>query len=220
MDPLLERGELVLEPLRDDLEPEVQVVPEERMEVESLGPTDLGIFRRDQAGQVDREAGLQRRVLAQVGHHLLVVGVPLELQRDAHIVGREILDVEQGRQLPREHDVGNPLDQLRLVHHVRKTRDVHRPGPTAGRPELPRASHADGSRAGLVHRLELLGRIEYLTAGGEFRSLHVSAELSAAEVGVVQELEQRRADLVETVRRDVRGHAHGNPRRAVDQEVR
>src|SRR3974377_2271844 len=34
VDGLLERGELVLEPLRDDLEPEVQEVPEDLFQVE------------------------------------------------------------------------------------------------------------------------------------------------------------------------------------------
>ena len=74
-----ERGELVLEPLGDDLEPEVQEVPEDLLEIEPLGPADLGVLGRDQAGQVDGEVDLQRRVLEEVRHDHLLVGVLLHL---------------------------------------------------------------------------------------------------------------------------------------------
>src|SRR5262249_50746816 len=37
MEPLLERGEFVLEALGDDVEPEVEEVPEDRVQVEPLG---------------------------------------------------------------------------------------------------------------------------------------------------------------------------------------
>ena len=42
---LLQRLELVLEPLGDDLEAEVQEVPEHRVQIEPLGPADLGVAR-------------------------------------------------------------------------------------------------------------------------------------------------------------------------------
>ena len=91
----LQRLELVLEPLGDDVEPEVQEVPEHRVQVEALGPADLRVLGRNQAREVDGEVGLQRRVLEQVRHHHLLVGVPLQLERDPHVVGRQILDVER-----------------------------------------------------------------------------------------------------------------------------
>ena len=47
VDALLERGQLVLEPPRDDLEPEVEEVPEDLLEVEPLGPADFGILGRE-----------------------------------------------------------------------------------------------------------------------------------------------------------------------------
>ena len=45
VDALLERLELVLEALGHDLEPEVQEVPEDRVEIEPLGPADFGVLR-------------------------------------------------------------------------------------------------------------------------------------------------------------------------------
>ena len=119
VDALLERRQLVLEPPGDDLEPEMEEVPEDLLEIEPLGPADLGVLGRDQAGQVDGEVDLQRRVLEEVRHDHLLVGVLLHLDRDAHVLGREVLDVEQLRQLAADHDLGDALDQLRLVHRVR-----------------------------------------------------------------------------------------------------
>ena len=65
VDPLLQRAELVLEARGDDVEPEVQEVPEDLLQVQPLGPADLRVLRRDEAGQVDGDVGLQRRVLAR-----------------------------------------------------------------------------------------------------------------------------------------------------------
>ena len=47
VDALLERRQLVLEPPGDDLEPEVQEVPEDLLEIEPLGPADLRVLGRD-----------------------------------------------------------------------------------------------------------------------------------------------------------------------------
>ena len=88
--------ELVLETAGHHLEAEVEEVPEHLLEVEALGPADLGVLGRHQAGHVDGERRLQRRVLEQVRHHQVVVGAGLQLQLDAHIVGRDVPDVDRG----------------------------------------------------------------------------------------------------------------------------
>ena len=120
MDALLQRLELVLEPVGHDLEAEVQEVPEDRLEIEPLGAADFRVLGRNQARQVDDDVGLERRVLEEIRHHHLGIGVPLQLQRNPHIVGGDVLDVEQRRQLARQHDLGDPLDERRLVHRVRE----------------------------------------------------------------------------------------------------
>ena len=99
VDALLEGLELVLEPVGHDLEAEMQEVPENRLEIEPLGASDFSVLSGNQARQVDDDVGLERRVLEQIRHHHLGIGVPLQLQRNPHIVRRDVLDVEEWRKL-------------------------------------------------------------------------------------------------------------------------
>ena len=119
-----------------------------------------------------------------------------------------------------EHDLGDPLDELRLVHRVRDAVDVDRLRRSRFRADVPRAAQPDRARPGLVDLLQLFGGIENLPAGGEVRALDVAAQLGDADVLVVEQLDERRADLAEVVRRDVGRHADGDAGRAVDQQVR
>ncbi len=97
VDALFELFKLVLEPAGDDLQAEVQEVLQNRAQIAAFGPAHLRIVRRNQAGEVDVEIRLQRRVLVEVGEHLLLVGVALQFQFDAHVVGGQVLDVQQQR---------------------------------------------------------------------------------------------------------------------------
>jgi hypothetical protein len=78
MDAFLERLELVLEPLRDDVEPEVQEVEEQLVEIKALRPPDLLVdIRGCEAGQVDDWAPLGQRVLVALRHHHLLISAAL-----------------------------------------------------------------------------------------------------------------------------------------------
>ena len=219
VDALPDGLQFVLEPLGDDLEPEMKEVPENRMQVEPFRAADLGILGRDEAGQIDDEAGLERRVLEEIRHHHLLVGVLLQLERDAHVVGRDVLHIEKRRETPAGGDITNSLDERRLVDRVGHAGDVNRLSRTRRRPLLPRRSQPDRSGAGFVDFFDLLRRVEHLGAGGKIGALHVAAELDAAQIRVVEQFHERRADFVEVVRRDVGRHADGNARRPVDQQV-
>ena len=195
-------------------------MPEHRLEIEALGAADVLLLGRNQAGQVDAEAHLQRRVPAQVRHDQRLVGVALDLEFDADVVGAHVADVEQRRQLARDHQVGDARDQLRLVDRVGNRGDRDH---LAGAPDLallPRAAQADRAAAGAVDLLQLVGRVEDLAAGGEVRALDVLAQLQRRQFGVVDQPQQRRAHLAEMMRRDVGGHADGDAHRAVDQQRR
>ncbi len=85
---------------------------------------------------------------------------------------------------------------------------------------LPRAPEADRPGAGPVDLLQLVGRIQDVTARREVGPLDVAAQLDAGEIGVVEQFEQRRAHLAEMMRRDAGGHADGDARGPVDQQVR
>ena len=113
------------------------------MEIEALGTADVGVLGRHEARQVDREVRLQRRVLEEVRHHHLLVGVLLQLERDPHVVGRQILHVEEVRQLAAERDVGDPLDERGLVDGVGDAGDVDRLGRRASRARFPRRAQPD-----------------------------------------------------------------------------
>ena len=97
----LELRQLELEAPRDDLEAEVEEVrgASPRGRAARARPTSR-VVGRDQAGEVDVEVRLQRRVLEEVRHHQLGIGVRLELQHDPHVVGRLVAHVDQLRQLP------------------------------------------------------------------------------------------------------------------------
>ena len=84
--------------------------------------------------------------------------------------------------------------------------------------QVPRSRIA--AAAGPVDLLQLLRRVEDLAAGREVGPLDVAAQLRAAEVLVVEQLDERRADLAEIVRRDVGRHPDGDAGGAVDEQVR
>ncbi len=85
---------------------------------------------------------------------------------------------------------------------------------------LPLRALADGAVAGLVHLADLRGRRDDLRGGREVGTLDVSRELRQRGLGVVEQLEAGADHLAHVVRRDVGGHADGDARRAVEQDVR
>src|SRR5262245_29994405 len=141
MDPLFKRRELVLEPFRDDVETEVQEVPEDLLEVQPRRTADLGVLGvGHQTREVHREIDLQRGVLEEVRHHHLLVGVLFHLDRNSNVFGREIFDVEERRQLAAYDHLSDPLDELRLVDGVRNAVDVNGLGRTRFRTDVPRSA--------------------------------------------------------------------------------
>ena len=172
VDAPLERLELVLQAPRDDVEAEVQEVPEDLVQIHPLRPAHVDVaFGRLEAGQVHHEAGLQHRVLEQVGHHHLLVGVLLQLEKDADVVCRDVLDVDERRQLAAGGDLADLLDQRRLVDGVGDAGDVDDLRALRRRPFLPRAAQANRAGSRLVDLLQLLGRVEDLAAGRKVRCL-------------------------------------------------
>ena len=140
--------------------------------------------------------------------------------RDAHVLGRDVLHVEQLRQLALLDDLADLRDELRLVDRVRDAVDVDRLGRSRFLADVPRAAQADAAAAGLVDRLELVRRVQNLPAGRKVRPLDIARQLRVAELVVLEQLDERRAHFPEVVRRNVRGHPDGDARGAVDQQVR
>src|SRR5678815_51703 len=94
-------------------------------------------------------------------------------------------------------------DRLRLVDGVRDALDVDGLRRARFRPDVPRASETNRSRAGVVDLPELLGAVQDLPASGEVGAFDVASQLSAGDVFVVEKLSERRADFGQVVRRNV-----------------
>ncbi len=160
----------------------MQEVPEHRAEIEALGAPHVRVLGRDQARHVDGEVRLERRVLEEVGEHLLLFGLFLELELDADVVGRDVLHVDEQRHLARERYFRDALDELSFVDRVGDARDVHGLRALALGDELPRAAHLDHALPGLVDLLDLLGARDDLPSGREIRPLDGAAELARRRV--------------------------------------
>ena len=147
VDAPLQRLQLVFEPRGDDVEPELQEVPEHLVQIEPLGPADLGFSVgtrqvRLTGTVVCSGVCFQRYAITSFG-----IDVALQRQLDAHVVGRDVLHVDERRQLARQDHLGDALDERRLVHHVRDAGDVDRLAAAGGLAHAPRAAHADRRRS-------------------------------------------------------------------------
>ena len=122
---------------------------------------DLRVRRRDEARQVDGHRRLERRVLVEVRHDERRVGVALDLEDDAHVVGRLVAHVDEGGEPPLDDDVGDLRDERGLLLRVRDRRDDDRLRAARALLDLPLAAQLQRALAALVDRAQLaLGREE------------------------------------------------------------
>ena len=148
VDALLERLELVLQAPGDDVEAEVEEVPEDlRADRAASAGRPRRSLGRLEAGEVHHEVGLQQRVLEQVGHHHLLVGVLLQLEHDPDVVCRHVLDVERAAAACGWRDLADLLDQRRLVDGVGDAGDVDHLRGRASRALPPTCRAAESRRS-------------------------------------------------------------------------
>ena len=84
--------------------------------------------------------------------------------------------------------------------------------------EWARARTITAPAAGLVGLADA-GAAHDDAAGGEVRALEVAHQTDAGERRIVDQGDGGGDDLAQVVRRDVGGHAHGDARAAVDEQV-
>ena len=163
---------------------------------------------------------LQRGVLVEVVEHGVDLRLALQLDDDAHAlpVGF-VAQVGDAFELSFVCKLGDLRHQRGLVHGVRKLVDDD---PLAAVLRLlervPRA-HDDAPVAGRVSGLDACGAHDQ-AAGRKVRSLDEAQQVLAGRFGVVDQVLHARGDLAQVVRRDVCGHADGDPGGPVDEQVR
>ncbi len=197
--------EAVLGALHDHRVPVIDEVPEDRLEVHHPGNP---VHERQHD---DAERALHLGVLVELVQHDLGDRVALQLDHDPNAVTRRRL-VSQVRDVfdaTVTHELGDLLDEARLVHHERDLGDDQ--SLASARPILdvgPRAhDHATPSRG---IRFPNPGASVDEPPGREVRSRDVLQEVFDGCVRVLDQTFAGRDDLAEIVGRDVRGHPHGD----------
>ncbi len=187
---------------------------------QGLLEVDLPRLAPHDGDHVDAEARLQGGLLVELVLHHLVHGALFQGHHDAHApaVGL-IADVGHPLDGLVFHQLGDLLQQPRLVEQVGDLGDHQEPAAALGLLEVRAAPHHHRATPGLVGLVDAGAAVDD-PPGGEVRRGDVLHQLADAQAGVADERHGGVDDLGEVVRRDVGGHPHGDARGAVDQQVR
>jgi hypothetical protein len=175
----------------------------------------------DDRQHVDAERVLQLAHLEELVLHDLGNGVALELDDDAHAVAiRLVAQVRDALEALLGHQLGDALDEARLVHLVGQLADDQARAPlVAAVLDLDFGAHGQHAAAGRIGLVDRAAPVD-VAGSGEVGPGDVLHELRGGQVRLVDERDEAVDHLGEVVRRDVRRHADGDARRAVDQQVR
>ena len=201
----------------DDLDLVLHPVADERVEGQRAG------HAVDQGQHVGAEVGLQLGVLVEVVEHDLGHGVALE-HDDQALAGAArglVADVRDAGEATLLDQLGDLLREGVGVDLVGQLGD-DQALPVVDLLHLDDRAHDDRTAAGAVGVLDALAAQDE-RAGREVRALDALHErleqLLARRLRVLQVPLGARGDLPQVVRRDVGGHADGDARGAVDQQV-
>ena len=111
------------------------------------------------------------------------------------------------------------LHQPRLLHLIGHLGDDDLVAAAAGILLLPAGAQPEPAAAGLVGLEDGLARLDDDAAGREIRARHEFDQLLDGGVRMLDQMQQRAAQLIDIVRRDVGRHADGDAGRAVGQQV-
>ena len=213
--PGLGSAQLVLGPAGDDLSLVDDVVVDELLQREGAR------HPVDQRHHVEAEGLLELGALVEVVGDDVRVGAPLELDHDAHpgAVGL-VAQVGDPLQLLVADQIGDLRDQTRvaaLLDHERQLRDDESVLAALERLRVhpPAHPHAAPTRGvGVADALHA-----HDPAAREVGALDVLHQAGDIDLGVLDVSPHRPANLGEIVRRDIRRHPHGDPGRAIDEQV-
>ena len=197
----------------DDLLAERQEGFEDLLKVQQLRPSAV------ERQHVDAERGLKRRVAVELVQHDIGVGIAAQL--DDHADAVAVAFVAQVRDaLDRLvlDDLGDPLQQPRLVDLVGDLVDDDRVAILADLLDLRPAAHDDAAAAGVIGGADA-GPAQDHRPGRKVRPGHDLHQRIDRDVGVVDDGAAGVDDLLQVMGRDVRRHADGDAAGTVDQQV-
>ena len=158
-------------------------------------------------------------MLVEIVDDDLRVAVALEFNDHAGVLGRLIAHIADTGEDFFSNEFGDAFHQLGAVHIEGDFGDDDRFAAAFSFLNADAPTDAHGAAAGLEVGLDAVRALDE-AAGGEIRTLHVNHEPFDGDVGVVDLGADGINALAEIVRRHVRGHADGDARAAVDEEIR
>ena len=163
-----------------------------------------------------RSVSLEQRLHHQGG----IDGTAARLDDDADVLRRLVADVGNERQPLRLHQLGDLLDQPRLLDLVGNLGDDDDVGAASLLLDFPARPHAEAAAAGLVSLDHRRAFLDDNPAGREIRPRHHSRRACRPRhLRVLDEVKRRVAELGGIVRRNVGRHADGDAGRAIGEEV-
>ncbi len=169
---------------------------------------------------VERNAVFQLGELEQRFHQQLGVDrARLRLDHQPDVFGRFIAHVGNQREFLVVEQLGQLLDQARLLHQPGNFGDDDDIRPAAGVFLLPARAHAERAAPGIVGFRNRRRRIDDDAADGEVRALDPFQQRAAARFRVVDQIKRGVAQLRHVVRRDGGRHADGDALRAVGEQI-
>ena len=177
----------------------------------------------DQRHHVDAEHLLHRGLRIQIVEQNLRHFAALQLDHHAHaVLVRLVAQAVRGDALDElvADQIGDALDQPRLVHLVRQFGDDDGlPVALADVLEVSARAQVQPAAAGLVGGDDFLGAVDESRRReiGPGNDLH---QLAESDLGIFDERDAGRDDFGQIVRRDVGRHADRDARGSVDQQVR
>ena len=206
-------AQLESRPARQHLEAVLDVARHQILEVHHLRPAAVD-------RQQDRpESRRQLRLLVQVVQHHLADRAALELHHhaDAVLVGL-VAQVADAVDLLLVHQVGDLFDQRRLVHRIGDFGDDDPLAVVLPLHHLRLAPQLEVPPSRFVHRADRRQAAQR-AAGREVRTLHMLHQVGDGRLGMVDQMDHAVYDFAGVVRGNVGGHADGDARRTVDQQI-
>ena len=189
----------------------------------------LGHAAHRQHVHVERNAVFEFRQLEQQFHQdRRIDRTALRHQHQPHILGQFVAHVFEQRQLAGEQQLGDLLDQPRLLHLEGNFGDDDLITAAAGILDFPFGTHAETAAAGLVGLDDAFAAVDDDAAGrkvGTFDAaplgiVRIEHQVFDGRARVLDQVQRRVAEFMGVVRRDGGRHADGDAGGAVRQKVR